>query len=75
MLYLARVAMSLIELINPFVQCHSGIMGGGHYISYAKNPNGKWLYYNDSTCKVLHSRSLTYTLIFHFFPLRYHLVS
>ncbi|KZS03438.1 Uncharacterized protein APZ42_033875 [Daphnia magna] len=31
--------------------CHSGIMGGGHYISYAKNPNGKWFYYNDSTCK------------------------
>jgi len=27
-------------------------MGGGHYISYAKNPNGKWFYYNDSTCKV-----------------------
>jgi len=26
-------------------------MGGGHYISYAKNPNGKWFYYNDSTCK------------------------
>ncbi|PSN41510.1 hypothetical protein C0J52_07225 [Blattella germanica] len=31
---------------------HSGILGGGHYISYACNPNGKWYCYNDSSCKV-----------------------
>lgn len=27
-------------------------MGGGHYVTYAKNPNGKWYCYNDSSCKV-----------------------
>nr|CAD7438638.1 unnamed protein product [Timema bartmani] len=32
-------------------QCHSGILGGGHYVSYACNPNGKWYCYNDSSCK------------------------
>lgn len=30
---------------------HLGIMGGGHYVAYAKNPNNKWYYYNDSSCK------------------------
>ncbi len=35
-----------------FFQCHSGIMGGGHYVTYAKNPNEKWYCYNDSSCKV-----------------------
>ncbi|CAH0394748.1 unnamed protein product [Bemisia tabaci] len=30
---------------------HSGILGGGHYVSYACNPNGKWYCYNDSSCK------------------------
>ena len=34
-----------------FLQCHSGILGGGHYTSFAKNPNGKWYYFNDSSCK------------------------
>ena len=34
------------------MQCHSGVMGGGHYVSFAKNANGKWHYYNDSACKV-----------------------
>lgn len=33
-------------------QCHSGILGGGHYVTYAKNPNRKWYCYNDSSCKV-----------------------
>ena len=37
--------------LKPF-QCHSGILGGGHYVSYACNPNGKWYCYNDSSCKV-----------------------
>lgn len=27
-------------------------MGGGHYVTYAKNPNKKWYCYNDSSCKV-----------------------
>lgn len=29
-------------------------MGGGHYVTYAKNPNEKWYCYNDSSCKVRH---------------------
>ena len=33
-------------------QCHTGILGGGHYVCYAKNPNSKWYLYNDSSCKV-----------------------
>jgi hypothetical protein len=33
------------------VTCHNGVLGGGHYTSFAKNPNSKWYYYNDSTCK------------------------
>uniref|UniRef100_A0A8D8Y4L7 ubiquitinyl hydrolase 1 n=1 Tax=Cacopsylla melanoneura TaxID=428564 RepID=A0A8D8Y4L7_9HEMI len=31
--------------------CHSGILGGGHYVSYAINPNGSWYAYNDSSCR------------------------
>ncbi|KAL7986941.1 hypothetical protein Chor_005860 [Crotalus horridus] len=46
--------------INPIynlyaISCHSGIMGGGHYVTYAKNPNDKWYCYNDSSCKELHT--------------------
>ena len=33
-------------------QCHTGILGGGHYVAFAKNPNKKWYCYNDSSCKV-----------------------
>ncbi|XP_031572210.1 ubiquitin carboxyl-terminal hydrolase 32-like [Actinia tenebrosa] len=33
------------------MSCHSGVLGGGHYISYSINPNGKWYCYNDSSCK------------------------
>uniref|UniRef100_A0A8C5LTF2 Ubiquitin carboxyl-terminal hydrolase 32 n=1 Tax=Leptobrachium leishanense TaxID=445787 RepID=A0A8C5LTF2_9ANUR len=36
------------------ISCHSGILGGGHYVTYAKNPNEKWYCYNDSSCKELH---------------------
>nr|XP_033777792.1 ubiquitin carboxyl-terminal hydrolase 32 isoform X1 [Geotrypetes seraphini] len=36
------------------ISCHSGILGGGHYVTYAKNPNAKWYCYNDSSCKELH---------------------
>ncbi len=26
-------------------------MGGGHYVAYARNPNGHWYFFNDSSCK------------------------
>ncbi|XP_034237598.1 ubiquitin carboxyl-terminal hydrolase 32 isoform X2 [Thrips palmi] len=49
----------LIPGVDPFdlkyrlyaVVCHSGILGGGHYVSYACNPNSKWYCYNDSSCR------------------------
>jgi ubiquitin carboxyl-terminal hydrolase 6/32 len=34
------------------MQCHSGVLGGGHYISYSKSTAGKWYCQNDSACKV-----------------------
>lgn len=34
------------------LQCHSGVLGGGHYTSFCRNPNGMWYYFNDSSCKV-----------------------
>ncbi|XP_008306895.1 ubiquitin carboxyl-terminal hydrolase 32 isoform X3 [Cynoglossus semilaevis] len=40
------------------ISCHSGIMGGGHYVTYAKNPNDKWYCYNDSSCKEVHSEEV-----------------
>lgn len=46
-----------------FPQCHSGIMGGGHYVTYAKNPNNKWYCYNDSSCKVKHFFSSLFHII------------
>ncbi|XP_042222314.1 ubiquitin carboxyl-terminal hydrolase 32-like isoform X6 [Homarus americanus] len=33
------------------IACHTGIMEGGHYVCYAKNPQGKWICFNDSSCK------------------------
>ena len=27
------------------------MMGRGHYVTYAKNPNGRWYCYNDSSCR------------------------
>lgn len=33
------------------ISCHSGILGGGHYVCYACNPNNRWYCYNDSSCK------------------------
>ncbi|XP_071945533.1 ubiquitin carboxyl-terminal hydrolase 32-like isoform X2 [Antedon mediterranea] len=33
------------------VSCHTGILGGGHYVSYAINPNKKWYCFNDSSVK------------------------
>ncbi|XP_054279647.1 ubiquitin carboxyl-terminal hydrolase 32-like [Macrosteles quadrilineatus] len=49
----------LSEEADPFdlrynlyaITSHSGILGGGHYVAYAQNPNGKWYCYNDSSCK------------------------
>uniref|UniRef100_A0AAY4AMK5 Ubiquitin carboxyl-terminal hydrolase 32 n=1 Tax=Denticeps clupeoides TaxID=299321 RepID=A0AAY4AMK5_9TELE len=40
------------------ISCHSGILGGGHYVTYAKNPNGKWYCYNDSSCKEVSSEEI-----------------
>lgn len=31
--------------------CHSGVLGGGHYVSYSKNEHNKWFCHNDSSCK------------------------
>lgn len=33
------------------MSCHTGVLGGGHYITYAHNPNNRWYCYNDSSCK------------------------
>lgn len=45
------IKYNCIVFLN-YLQCHSGILGGGHYVSYACNPNGKWYCYNDSSCRV-----------------------
>ncbi|NXD14904.1 UBP32 hydrolase, partial [Nothocercus nigrocapillus] len=50
-----REEVSVNPIYNLYaISCHSGIMGGGHYVTYAKNPNNKWYCYNDSSCKELH---------------------
>ncbi|XP_038818079.1 ubiquitin carboxyl-terminal hydrolase 32-like [Salvelinus namaycush] len=50
---------SLEDIYNLYaISCHSGIMGGGHYVTYAKNPNNKWYCYNDSSCKEVHSEEM-----------------
>ncbi|EDW05010.1 GH17697, partial [Drosophila grimshawi] len=33
------------------VVSHSGMLNGGHYISYAANTTGSWYCYNDSSCR------------------------
>ncbi|CAK6970338.1 ubiquitin carboxyl-terminal hydrolase 32 isoform X3 [Scomber scombrus] len=54
-----RDNMGLDAIYNLYaISCHSGIMGGGHYVTYAKNPNEKWYCYNDSSCKELHSEEI-----------------
>ena len=49
-----QLCSGLIEVIwcVSLLQCHSGVLGGGHYTSFAKNVNGTWYYFNDSSCKV-----------------------
>lgn len=37
--------------------CHSGVLGGGHYISYGKNAD-KWYCHNDSSCKEISDASM-----------------
>uniref|UniRef100_F6PJ70 Ubiquitin carboxyl-terminal hydrolase 32 n=1 Tax=Ciona intestinalis TaxID=7719 RepID=F6PJ70_CIOIN len=51
------------------LKCHSGILGGGHYIAYAKNKvNNKWYCYNDSSCKEVSADNIcvetAYTLFY-----------
>ncbi|XP_017277518.1 ubiquitin carboxyl-terminal hydrolase 32 isoform X3 [Kryptolebias marmoratus] len=54
-----RDNMGLDAIYNLYaISCHSGIMGGGHYVTYAKNPNDKWYCYNDSSCKEVHSEEI-----------------
>uniref|UniRef100_A0A673LDD8 Ubiquitin carboxyl-terminal hydrolase n=1 Tax=Sinocyclocheilus rhinocerous TaxID=307959 RepID=A0A673LDD8_9TELE len=51
-----RNDICLETLYNLYaISCHSGIMGGGHYVTYAKNPKEKWYCYNDSSCKEVQS--------------------
>lgn len=38
------------------VVSHSGMLNGGHYVSYAANPNGSWYCYNDSSCREIPNR-------------------
>uniref|UniRef100_A0A1B6CHY2 ubiquitinyl hydrolase 1 n=1 Tax=Clastoptera arizonana TaxID=38151 RepID=A0A1B6CHY2_9HEMI len=33
------------------IVCHSGSLSGGHYVSYACSPSGKWYCFNDSSCR------------------------
>lgn len=30
---------------------HTGLLSCGHYVCYAKNPDGHWYFYNDSACR------------------------
>ncbi|XP_069390215.1 ubiquitin carboxyl-terminal hydrolase 32 isoform X2 [Paralichthys olivaceus] len=54
-----RDNMCLEAIYNLYaISCHSGIMGGGHYVTYAKNPNEKWYCYNDSSCKEVPSEEV-----------------
>ena len=46
------LSLPLTVFLDFLLQCHTGILGGGHYVAFAKNPNKKWYCYNDSSCKV-----------------------
>jgi len=38
--------------------CHSGVMGGGHYVSFSKTEQNKWFCHNDSACKEIPENNL-----------------
>ena len=38
--------------------CHSGVLGGGHYVSYGKAGDDKWFCHNDSSCKQINEDNL-----------------
>ncbi|XP_005089176.1 ubiquitin carboxyl-terminal hydrolase 32 [Aplysia californica] len=40
------------------MSCHTGILGGGHYVAYAKSTNQRWFCYNDSSCKEIPEQQL-----------------
>ena len=45
-----------------------GILGGGHYVAYAHHLSGKWLYFNDSSCKEVCQRLfLVFSLLIYLF--------
>ena len=44
--------------------CHSGVLAGGHYVSYGKMGNQKWYCQNDSACKVRIISNMTFNDIF-----------
>jgi ubiquitin carboxyl-terminal hydrolase 6/32 len=55
--HLYAVVVSLLQIsihiIYKFflLQSHSGMMNGGHYVSYASNLGGNWYCFNDSSCR------------------------
>lgn len=41
-----------LEIYFNSIKSHSGMLNGGHYISYATNANNKsWYCFNDSSCR------------------------
>ncbi|XP_017089550.2 ubiquitin carboxyl-terminal hydrolase 32 isoform X2 [Drosophila bipectinata] len=40
------------------VVSHSGMLNGGHYISYASNSSGSWYCYNDSSCREISQKPM-----------------
>jgi len=38
--------------------CHSGVLGGGHYVSYSKTEEEQWFCQNDSACKKVSESSI-----------------
>ncbi|XP_059091560.1 ubiquitin carboxyl-terminal hydrolase 32-like isoform X2 [Tigriopus californicus] len=47
---------------------HSGVLAGGHYVSYGKHNDGKWYLQNDSACKPINEdqmdKSTAYLLFY-----------
>ena len=37
--------------VNLHFYSLSGVLGGGHYVSYSKTESKKWFCHNDSSCK------------------------